>query len=310
MPQPRPGSVAARLAATTTVVVVEDERDIAEFVAAYLRTVGFAVAHVDAPTAAAAKAEIARHQPAAILLDIHLRGFSGLDVYRLVRSDPEMAHVPVVVVSADSRSLTRNTVERLGIDAFVPKPFDPRFLHEVIVERMAGADVRLDVAVIDEVTGLFTSDYMQERLVDEVRLIARQGGTSGFALARVLHLREVRVRHGSTVEDYVLRELGRRLRLALPDGSIVARSGAELSVLAPGHDTMSMGKLMARLHPALSAPVELPGGGVVDVGLAVGCASHPADASDADAVFMAADAALADAVDAGDAVHIAVAELR
>jgi len=306
MPQPRPGSVAARLAATSTVVVVEDERDIAEFVAAYLRTVGFAVVHVDAPTASAAKAEIERCQPTAILLDIHLRGFSGLDVYRLVRSDPDMARVPVVVVSADSRSLTRNTVERLGIDAFVPKPFDPRFLHEVIEERIDDSETRRDVAATDETTGVFTGEYMQERLVDEVRLIARQGGSSGFAIARVLALRDIRARHGATVEDYVVRELARRLRAGAPDGAIVARSGAEFSVLAPGHDTMALGKVMARLHPTLTAAVELPGGAVVDVAISVGCASHPGDAADADALFMAADAALADAVDAGDAVHIAV----
>jgi len=310
MSQPRPGSVAGRLAATTTVVVVEDEHDIAEFVAAYLRAVGFAVVHVDTTTAAKAKTEIISHQPNAILLDIHLRGFSGLDVYRLLRSDPELASVPVIVVSADNRSLTRTTVERLGIDAFVPKPFDPRMLHEVIQERIEGAAVRHDVAVTDDVTGLFSAAYMQDRLSDEVALIARQGGTSAFALARVVGLRDIKVRHGQSVEEYVLREVSRRLRDSVPDGTIVARSGCEFSVLAPGHDTQSLGRLLNAAHATVAAPVALPGGAVVELRVAAGCASHPADAGDADALFMAADAALADAVDAGDAVHAAVPELR
>jgi DNA-binding response OmpR family regulator len=309
MSQPRPGSVAARLTATTTVVVVEDEHDIAEFVAAYLRTVGFAVHHVDATSAAEAKKQVVGHKPAAILLDIHLRGFSGLDVYRLLRSDPAMAAVPVIVVSADNRSLTRTTVERMGIDAFIPKPFDPRTLHEVIEERIAGTADLHGVSVTDDVTGVFTAGYMQDRLADEIALIARQGGTSGFALLRVLGTREARAL-GQAVEEYVLREVGRRLIDLLPEGTIVARSAEEFSVLAPGHDTPALARRMLALQPELTQPITLPGGGVVEIRIAAGCASHPTDASDEDELFMAADAALADAVDDGGAVRAAVPELR
>jgi len=309
MSQPRPGSVAARLTATTTVVVVEDEHDIAEFVAAYLRAVGFAVEHVDAPSAASAKEMIVRHKPSAILLDIHLRGFSGLDVYRLVRADAALAAVPVIVVSADNRALTRTTVERLGIDAFVPKPFDPRTLHETIEERIAGSAARGDITVTDELTGVFNSTYMQERLADEIALIARQGGASGFALLRVLGSREAR-QAGQAVEEYMLREVGRRLVDLLPPGTIVARTAEEFSVLAPGVDTQGLARHLLAIHGELAAPVKLPGGGVIEIGIAAGCASHPADASDEDALFMAADAALADAVDDGGAVRAAVPQLR
>jgi PAS domain S-box-containing protein len=67
--------------------------------------------------------ELARqHDPALILLDLHLPGMDGEEVLKSLKADERTARIPVVVVSADA---TNSRVERLlagGADAFLTKP--------------------------------------------------------------------------------------------------------------------------------------------------------------------------------------------
>jgi two-component system, chemotaxis family, response regulator Rcp1 len=69
-------------------------------------------------------------RPDLILLDLHLPGLSGSEVLDAVREDPELAAIPVVVVTA-SRS-DRERVLRLGANAYITKPVDVRQLAQVV----------------------------------------------------------------------------------------------------------------------------------------------------------------------------------
>src|SRR5436305_12157978 len=80
------GGLISRLEPTETVLVVEDEHDIATFLRAYFRASGTDVVHLD-PTAPADVADaVAAHEPTCVLLDLNLRGFSGLEAYEAVRA--------------------------------------------------------------------------------------------------------------------------------------------------------------------------------------------------------------------------------
>ena len=77
--------------------------------------------------------ELARqHEPALILLDLHLPGMDGEDVLKHLKADERTAKIPVVVVSADA---TDSRVERLlagGAEAFLTKPLQvTRFMSLV-----------------------------------------------------------------------------------------------------------------------------------------------------------------------------------
>jgi DNA-binding response OmpR family regulator len=105
------------------VLVVEDERTIAESVAARLRAEGFAVdlAH-DGPTAVA-RAEAIR--PDLVVLDIMLPGFDGLEVCRRIQ-----AHRPVPVLMLTARDDETDLLVGLavGADDYLTKPFSLREL--------------------------------------------------------------------------------------------------------------------------------------------------------------------------------------
>jgi signal transduction histidine kinase/CheY-like chemotaxis protein len=85
--------------------------------------------------------ELARlHDPAVIMLDLHLPDMGGADVLRELRRDPATASIPVIVVSADA---TERQISRLlseGANAYLTKPLDVAELERVLREVLPGAE--------------------------------------------------------------------------------------------------------------------------------------------------------------------------
>ncbi len=78
-----------------------------------------------------------QHQPALILLDLHLDDISGEEVLRRLQSDPATTRVPVVILSADTTPGQADRVLALGARDFLPKPIDFKRLLAILAETVA-----------------------------------------------------------------------------------------------------------------------------------------------------------------------------
>jgi two-component system phosphate regulon response regulator PhoB len=108
------------------ILIVEDEPDVAELLAHHLRKEGFAAAIVG--TGRAAFAAVKNEFPALIVLDLMLPEISGLDLCRMIKSNPETENVPILMLSARIEEIDRVLGFELGADDYVVKPFSPREL--------------------------------------------------------------------------------------------------------------------------------------------------------------------------------------
>jgi DNA-binding response OmpR family regulator len=117
------------------VLVVEDERTIAESLAARLRAEGFAVelAH-DGPTAVA-RAQASR--PDLVVLDVMLPGFDGLEVCRRIQADRP---VPVLMLTARGDETDLLIGLAVGADDYLTKPFSMRELAARVHALLRRAD--------------------------------------------------------------------------------------------------------------------------------------------------------------------------
>ncbi|TDC51312.1 response regulator transcription factor [Micromonospora sp. KC207] len=105
------------------VLVVEDERTIAESVAARLRAEGFTVETAgDGPTAVA---RFRAWQPDLVVLDVMLPGFDGLEVCRRIQADRP---VPVLMLTARDDETDLLVGLAVGADDYLTKPFSLREL--------------------------------------------------------------------------------------------------------------------------------------------------------------------------------------
>jgi two-component system OmpR family response regulator len=130
-------AAAGQVPAKGLVLVVEDERPIADLVRLYLSRDGFGV-HVehDGPSGLAAARKV---RPVACVLDIALPGMDGTEVCRRLREAGDWT--PVLFLTARDDEIDRILGLELGADDYVTKPFSPRELVariKAVLRRTAG----------------------------------------------------------------------------------------------------------------------------------------------------------------------------
>jgi two-component system, OmpR family, response regulator RegX3 len=134
-----------------TILLVEDEEDIASLVRAYLERDGFRV--VWATRGTECLAELERNDVRLAILDLRLPDADGFDVCRTIRST---SSVPILMLTARDEEVDRVTGLELGADDYVTKPFSPRELAARVRavlrrvepdeedDKLAAGDVQLD----------------------------------------------------------------------------------------------------------------------------------------------------------------------
>lgn len=106
------------------ILIVEDERDIAELLRYNLQEAGFKTDYVR--NGADALQRAVEKTPDLILLDLMLPEVDGMIVCRLLKNDPRTKNIPIVMVTAKTEEKDRVAGLELGADDYIIKPFSPR----------------------------------------------------------------------------------------------------------------------------------------------------------------------------------------
>lgn len=109
-----------------TILVVEDERDLAELIAFNLEKEGFRTFVSLDGEAGFQKA--CSEMPDLILLDLMLPGMMGTDICRELRKRPETGKIPIIMLTARGEEVDRVVGFELGADDYLVKPFSTREL--------------------------------------------------------------------------------------------------------------------------------------------------------------------------------------
>jgi two-component system phosphate regulon response regulator PhoB len=112
-------------AAGKTILIVEDEHDVVDLLSLNLRKAGgfiVSTARDGATGLTKARAE----KPAFIILDLMLPKMPGLEVCKLLKTDPATRHIPIMMLTAKAEEIDRIVGLEFGADDYVTKPFSPR----------------------------------------------------------------------------------------------------------------------------------------------------------------------------------------
>jgi len=109
------------------ILVVEDDRDIAELIRHYLEKAGHRVEHLASGGAVMPRLR-GESLPDLIVLDLMLPEVDGLMVCQALRSEPRTAGIPVIMLTARGEEADRIAGLELGADDYVTKPFSPKEL--------------------------------------------------------------------------------------------------------------------------------------------------------------------------------------
>jgi DNA-binding response OmpR family regulator len=113
-----------------TILLADDEETLRILVHATIEDSGYAI--LEAADGKAALALALHYRPDLLVLDWMMPRLSGLDVLRAVRANPDLAHVPVIMLTARGQASDRELGKTAGADAYLVKPFSPLELLETI----------------------------------------------------------------------------------------------------------------------------------------------------------------------------------
>lgn len=121
---------------SASVLIADDEPNIVEALSFILDRENFDVS--SAYDGEAAVQQLRRQPPDIMILDIMLPKQNGFEVLKLVKSDPGLKSLPVIILTAKGQSQDRKMAEDMGADAFVTKPFSNKDVVEKIKQLLAG----------------------------------------------------------------------------------------------------------------------------------------------------------------------------
>ena len=227
------------------ILVAEDDADIADLIALYVRKAGWEPHVVGSGDAALAHARA--HPVDVAILDVMLPGMSGLDVCRALRADRATATLPIIMVTARADETDRIVGLDIGADDYVPKPFSPNELIariRAVVRRTRrndaadGTALRFGPIVMDLTTHTVTDEGREVTLAaTEFLLLQYLLQHRGRVLSRDLLLGDVwgyTYTGGTRTVDVHVRRLREKLPLLVDALVTVKQFGYKL--VEPGLD--------------------------------------------------------------------------
>jgi CheY-like chemotaxis protein len=128
------------MAGAGRVLVVDDDDVIRQLITVNLELEGFDV--VTAVDGQDALDKVKQAQPQVITLDVMMPRLDGWEAAARLRGDPETAHIKVILLSARAQEADLQRGERIGVDAYLTKPFDPDELIDLVRRLMDDAGER------------------------------------------------------------------------------------------------------------------------------------------------------------------------
>ncbi len=224
-----------------TIVVVDDEANIADLVGLYLEREGFRV--LKAPTGDAGLDAFRTHRPRLVVLDVGLPDMDGLEVCKQIR---QTSQVPIIFLTARDGEVDRVLGLELGADDYLTKPFSPAELVarvKAVLRRTDGSSTpdvvqagrvaidagRREVRVDEEVVELTTKEFdllkfLAERpglALSRQQILDGVWGYDWFGDARTVdvHIAQVRKKLGDAVDIHTVRGVGYRLESTRASGA-------------------------------------------------------------------------------------------
>lgn len=116
-----------------TLLVVDDDTEVVHYLKVLFAPYYTVVCRFDAESALQSMAD---DTPDLVLSDVVMPGTSGYELCRRIKEDLQLCHIPVILVTA--KATTNDSVEGLntGADAYVTKPFDPKYLLALIQSQL------------------------------------------------------------------------------------------------------------------------------------------------------------------------------
>jgi len=207
------------------VLLVDDDALLLQRYQAVLSAAGLRVYTLDAPAQLLDQLEEVR--PDVLVLDLHMPGYSGLELAQAVRYTDAWLQMPILYLSAERSAAQQLQALATAGEDFLRKPVSDVALVANVVSRAKRARALGQGLSRDGLTGLLRHADCKEHLAVALARAQREQTPLVVAMLDLDHFKQVNDRFGHLEGDRVLRGLASLLRRQLRGGDIAGRYGGE-----------------------------------------------------------------------------------
>jgi DNA-binding response OmpR family regulator len=188
-----------------SLLIVEDDVDVAEMLTAYFRAQGYEVQAVNWGEDAVQTCRT--NHPDLVILDIRLPDIDGFEVARRLRNNQRTLDIPIIFLTEMRDRSDRMKGLELGADDYITKPFDIQELRLRVRNSLRWSS---QGPLTNPVTGLPEGQLVDERLRE-----CLQSQEWAALVVSIAHLAEFREAYGFVASDDVLRAVSLMIHNAM-----------------------------------------------------------------------------------------------
>ena len=217
---------------------------------------------LEAPDGLQAFKLLVDRKPDLVVCDLIMPVFDGLKFLALRATRPELASIPVIMLTAEGDASRKVEVFELGASDYVTKPFDNEELlarvrvHyrlKILQDELRDANKRLEaLADTDGLTGLYNRRYFDALLLRELQRTARYKTPVGVVLLDIDHFKYVNDTFGHPMGDEVLKNVAKLVNAGIRVTDCAARyGGEEIAIVFTQTTQQGVADVTERLRQAL-----------------------------------------------------------
>lgn len=246
------------------VLVVDDSAPERAAVVETLRQWGELEEVIEADDGLAALRMMAEKRPDLVVCDLVMPDCDGMQFLRLRAAKPELASIPVLILTSDSELERKVELFERGASDYVKKPFDPRELVArvrvhlrltLLTEDLEAANEKLyKLSCTDPLTDLFNRRHFNNVLKTEVARVSRYNFPVSLVVCDIDHFKRLNDDHGHFGGDEVLRGVASALGKVVRKADLIARyGGEEIAVVLSNTGKTGAANLAERLRAAIES---------------------------------------------------------
>ncbi|HUO87834.1 MAG TPA: PleD family two-component system response regulator [Rhizomicrobium sp.] len=288
---------------TGRILIIEDRPESVTWFVNALQPGGHEVASVD--TFEEALVRVRGGDFDLIVVSLGMRGFDGLRLCSQLRSLPEGRNVPILVVVTDGDRRKLNQALEMGVNDYLTRPVDKNELVARVRTQLRkkryqdrlrhNVQLSLEMAITDQLTGLYNRRYMARHLDNLVAAAASSAKPLAFLIMDIDYFREVNNNNGHDIGDEVLREFANRVSANIRGIDLACRyGGEEFVVVMPDTEVSLAYSIAERLRKSIeTTPIAISRApGTLAITISIGIASTTGANDTAEALLHRADQAL------------------